>query len=90
MSTFKANKKARASNDWDACMAVDKAAQVAAIRQRLSDVAAGACGCNSSFRMGVERAFDLVKVYPHHLGDTWTLNNLDSLAVWLWERGCRA
>lgn len=85
--------------DCESCKAAaTKAAQVAAIRQRLSDIRAGAfneptnCAtswlCQTmwrSFVATVEHTFKTTLPPEYQAYCT----HLDSLAAWLWERGCR-
>lgn len=76
-----------------------KQAQLAALRQRLGDIAASVydpddkstddwllCQTATFFR-GVRRMF---AVADDIAVSNWHRPNLDSLAAWLWERGCRA
>lgn len=80
-----------------------KAAQVAAIRQRLGDIAAGAYQgeyCDVVYRFmeavlfvfqtGIPFDARYVDAFPVTARSQLALEHFDSLAAWLWERGCRA
>lgn len=71
-------------------IAIDKPAQVAALRQRLGDIACGAAMAASDDRAelhGIQSAIIALFDVPNCLPAT---SDLDSLAAWLWERGVRA
>ena len=71
-------------------IAIDKQAQVAALRQRLGDIACGAAMAASDDRAelhGIQSAIIALFDVPNSLPAT---SDLDSLAAWLWEMGVRA
>lgn len=86
-------------NLYYACAICEKkAAQVAAIRQRVIDVSAGASGCKYHhewpddaayyrFCDAVSRLFKVDRIEVEVNGADSC--DLDSLAAWLWERGVR-
>jgi len=71
----------------------DKAAQVAAIRQRLLDIAAGvssACYAKDQFERDLRWAVSQIFKVAVPSSEVVHGSEHYSLAVWLWERGCRA
>lgn len=67
-----------------------KAAQVAAIRVRLGDMDAGATWLSHSVKARcVSISWAIMEVWRVPV-ESVKCGSLDSLAAWLWERGCRA
>lgn len=70
---------------------IRKAAQVAAIRQRLSDWWEGCCA-GATYRKAADTGF--IHLVEHkfkvQIREQWYSDpKIDSLAAWLWERGVR-